>query len=305
MIPHAFAIFDVDDVVVDMDNLARAAQAACRAPLVEALGESVGAAVHADFVQGYADLRGQLRAPPGYQHPPYEARRAAITRWQRGVTEEGHEVKIWSRQTLLAVAMERHGVPVTGALIHRIVDDTYWRTVREMTQILPDAEQVMTALHEAGIPVQLATNSDGFLRYDEASETFRYDPDHAVAEKHRRLSLLERLGLYPRDISVGDPVGKPDERFYDAVVAAFEAKLGTPVDLSKTIAIGDSLTNDVEPLMRKGAVHGAWLLRNHPERSWGWLDGTEDIHRRIARLTDLRQLFEVDWSARPAPAVNG
>ena len=279
-----------------MDRLARAAQEACRAPLLDALGAEVGEAVYLDFVQGYDDLRGQLRASPGYTHAPYASRRAAIANWQRGVLDAGHELKIWSRQSLLAVALERNAVPVTADLVHGIVDDGYWQYARDHSQLREDAVSVLGALERAAIPFHLATNSDGFLVFDSAEMTFRYDPEHAAAEKRRRLRCLERVGIRPADVTVGDPIGKPDPRFFDGVVADFSARLGRPLELDQTLVIGDSLTNDIMPLVDRGAKHGAWVVAKHPAVPQ-WLAGPTEGHRRVLRIQRLTALTAYDWSA--------
>ena len=301
VVEFGFVVFDVDDVIVDMDALAAVANHACLAPLMAALGESVGSAVHADFVQGYADLRRQLRAPPGVDHPPHHALRAEIDRWQSAVVSAGHEVKPWSRQTLLAVALERNGVTLSGELIHGVVDEVYWGTIRTQSRPTPDATAALNALRATGVPFHLATNSDGFLLFDDVTRTFRYDPVHAAEEKRRRLECLSTIGIEPADISVGDPIGKPDRRFYDVVLAEFAAKHGGPIDLSRMLVVGDSLSNDVEPLLAMGAARGAWLLK---ERSPGrpvWLDGPSPHLRRVVQIQRLGQLSEIDWSERPAP----
>ena len=294
MVEFGFVILDVDDVVVDMDALAAAAQNACLAPLVSELGENVGAAVHADFVRAYADLRRQLRASPGEAHPSYAPLRAAIDRWQAAVVAAGHEVKPWSRQTLLAVALEQQGVPVSGTLIHHVVDEVYWGTIRIQSRPTPDATAAINALRATGVPFHLATNSDGFLLFDDVTATFQYDPIHAVEEKRRRLQCLSTIGIEPSDITVGDPIGKPDRRFYDGVLADFEAKLETPIDLSRTLVVGDSLSNDVEPLLLMGAARGAWLLKERPLGAPAWLDGPEPLDR-VIQVQRLSQLAEVDW----------
>ncbi len=298
MIPHAFAIFDVDDVVVDMDGLAAAANAACRAPLVAALGPDVGDAVHRDFVAGYDTLRAQLRAGAGVEHEAYRALFAAIARWQQDVVASGHEVKLWSRHTLLAVALERHGAPVVGDLVHGVVDEVYWATIRERSRVTPDATATLRRLQAEDVPVHLATNSDGFLLFDETTGGFRYDPDHAVAEKKRRLQCVRTVGLEAEDITVGDPIGKPQPQFFERVRADFARKLGGSIDLSRTLAVGDSLTNDIEPLMRQGAGHGAWLLRNSPTSTLTWMDGPAPFHRRVVRIRRLTQLADVPWASR-------
>lgn len=255
-----YVIFDVDDVVIDTDSAGAAAEAAVYEPLAKYLSPAKARAATAGLAEGYEILRRQLRRPAGEKPTEFTAHESKIRRWQRGVLEDSHELKLWSRDSLLAIALEEAGAEVRGPVVAAAVD-RYWEALRDETRVSDDAKRIVGALRARGIAVHLATNSDGFLRWDEARKTFAYDPDEAVKKKIARLGKLSELGLEPRDISVGDPVGKPKLAFFEKVLRELGAKLGKTIDPARVYAVGDSLTNDVLPLIELGAGGGAWLVR--------------------------------------------
>ncbi|MBK7857288.1 MAG: HAD family hydrolase [Archangiaceae bacterium] len=226
-------ILDVDDVMVDTDGAVAAAMAA--------LDARVAGLLQRHYQTLISDLRGEK--PVAY--PPLRQR---IEGWQRGLLE----VKQWSRECLLAICFEDIGVKPTAALIEREAR-AYWGAITEKTVVYPDAAELIGVLKARGIDFQLATNSDGFLDFDEARQTFTYAPEVSARRKIERLGLLAELGITPAHITVGDPVGKPLEGFYRKVLADIAARTGKSVDVARTLAVGDSFTNDVEPFMRLGA----------------------------------------------------
>lgn len=260
-----FAIIDVDDVFVDMDQLADASVDAVAATLRERLGDDKGLEVVDRFREHYAILRGELRSTE-HQSEAFLSLHADIVRWQRGVASEGFELKPWSRETMLAVALEREDVPVTGELVHDVVD-SYWTVLAEQSRLFDDAVRVVTRLRDAGYFVHLASNSDGNLLYDDERQTFRYDPAHARRTKRARLGVLSGAGVDPDHVSLGDPIGKPDLEFFRVVLRAAEERAGAPLVLEEGIAIGDSFSHDVRPLLDLGVARGAWLLRRKDEAS--------------------------------------
>jgi FMN phosphatase YigB (HAD superfamily) len=234
-------IFDVDDVMVDTDAATRAA-----ADSVESV---LGAKVSRAFQKSYEVLIRNLR---GESAPEYPALRKRIEGWQR----ELKEVKQWSRECLLAIALEDAGETPTFAKVEAAAR-VYWRTLTEKTVVYPDAAEMARRLAADGIGVHLATNSDGFLKLDEPRGTFIYDPADSARRKKDRLHMLG-----PLPITVGDPVGKPLPGFYAQVLQ----DLGRKVEMSRVLAVGDSLTADVLPFVKLGA-QGVWLKRHGPLES--------------------------------------
>lgn len=272
------AVFDVDDVVLDMDHLARAAQRAVAEALTPHVGATVGAAVHRRLEAFYGVLRRNLRASSADAAPEFTALYARIAAAQRGVTEAGFEVKPWSRQVLVALALEDEGVSVRAAAVHAGAA-AYWSTLAAGTRVLDDAARALDRARAAGFVVHLATNSDGWLRYDEAAGTFVYDPTEARALKLERLSPLWAHGLEAQDVTVGDPVGKPHAGFYRQVFDDVAAKTGAPVATAGGIAIGDSLMHDVAPFLGLGLPRGIWILRRGEA-------ATDDGRVRVVRSLD-------------------
>jgi FMN phosphatase YigB (HAD superfamily) len=282
--------FDVDDVMLDMDRIAHLGVQAVLTPLSLAIGEDAARVVQASFAEGYAILIRQLRSA-GVVHPEYVALRAEIARWQRGVTEAGYELKMFSRHALLAIALEKHGHRVTEALVHGAVDH-YWQVLADATEVFPDARAVIAELVAQRVPFLLATNSDGFLLLDERAQTFRYDPEDAVRRKLLRLGALRAIGIADEQISIGDPIGKPNQEFYAQVLSDFARFYGREAELERAVAVGDSLTSDVLPLMQLGVRWGAWLVRGRQEAS-----SFLEAHPNVAAIRSLSELWSVPWPA--------
>ena len=176
------AIFDVDDVVIDMDEAAQVAEGAVRERLRAHLSLELADRVAVGLGEGYDVLLQQLRGGAGRQDEAHERLLSRLRWWQRGAIERGFEFKVFSRHTLLAAALEAQGVPVTAAIINDVVD-AYWAAIRDASVILEDARWAIERCRALGAHVHLATNSDGFLIFDEAAQTFHYDPEDAVKKK--------------------------------------------------------------------------------------------------------------------------
>lgn len=284
-------LFDVDDVVIDTDAACAAAERSVAEPLAEYLPRAVAEQVAAGLSEGYEILRRQLRRPAGERPEEFVAQETKIKYWQRGVLEAGHELKLWSRDSLLAIALENAGVVVRGELVSAAVDH-YWRVLAEQTRVYEDAKSIISFLRVQGIAVHLSTNSDGFLSFDAARGLFAYDPEDAVRKKIARLSSLRELGLSAVDVSVGDPIGKPKRAFYEKVLREVSVKLGRTIDPARVFPTGDSLTNDVLPVIELGAGSGAWLVR----KSAGV--APLDEHPGVSRISSLADLTAESFGLR-------
>ncbi len=261
-----YAVFDVDDVVIDTDVACAAAERSIVDPLRNDLGEARASTVVSAFSAAYDELRRELRRPAGEPRESFQRLVQRIIAWQKGVLDAGHELKLWSRDSLLAIALEDAGVEVTRARLEA-GGDAYWRTMTDRTEVFADAFAIVERFSSLGVFVHLATNSDGFLRFDEARATFVYDPEHARRRKLDRLGAIRALGLVDRDLTVGDPIGKPQPAFYERVLEEFAQKLGErTIARDRVIVVGDSLSNDVLPFLAAGIERGAWLVRSAADR---------------------------------------
>ncbi|WP_089935856.1 HAD family hydrolase [Candidatus Entotheonella palauensis] len=258
-----FVICDVDDVLLEMGQISHLTEASLIEPLTRHFGAAQGEGVQREFMRSIGIMRQQLGNPSSVVDDRYQDIMARMAWWQRGVTEAGYEVKIWSRHALIACALEACALPVTAAVVNDVTDH-YWAFVAQHAAVYSDAAALIQELWRAHIPVHLATGSDGFLIFDEPRQTFVYDPEDAIQRKLDRLQGLYELGFQPEQISIGDPVGKPSPAFFHSALRDFSQHLGCEIDLGQTIAIGDSLTHDILPLLELGAGHGVWLQRETP-----------------------------------------
>ena len=103
-------IFDVDDVFVNMYQAEFRAEDAVGHRLRRHLSDERAAAVHQRFVSGFATLRAELERVGGQAAPAFVHAHARTTEWQRDVTAAGHPVKLWSRDALLAIALEADSI---------------------------------------------------------------------------------------------------------------------------------------------------------------------------------------------------
>jgi len=259
-----YAILDVDDVVLATQQAEPGAARALRTALAPLLGDEKAATVHQEFVKNWRTMQRQHWSSNETVSDDYAALSEQISHWQQGVIEQGYEVKPWSRQALLACALVSQQVEVSERLV-RDVTEAYWLELAESVGVHPDAVVAVDRLRSAGCQLHLATDSDGFLVLDEARQTFRYDPEASARGKIRRLTALWRLGFDPRDVTIGDPIGKPTLEFSRRTIADYSEKIGHDIDLRQTVVVGDSLSRDIEPFLKAGVAAGVWLVRERAD----------------------------------------
>lgn len=245
------AILDVDDTLVGTDD----AVAAGAAVVGEGLG-SVGVEVQEGFARAYQLTQEWVMGWRSPSEPELAGLIACTRRYQAAVLAAGHELKYWSRETMLAWAFERAGVEVKGPAIAAVMV-RYWEAVRDATVLAPGAAEVVDVLRSSGVPFVFATNSDGVLVWE--GDAFAYDPEYARRIKLGRLrGALEALGVEDDAVLVGDPVGKPTAQFAGRVMDALERRTG-PRAWGRSVAIGDSYPGDIAPFLALGVGRGIWL----------------------------------------------
>ncbi|MBI2375616.1 MAG: hypothetical protein HYV07_16595 [Deltaproteobacteria bacterium] len=87
------------------------------------------------------------------------------------------------------------------------------------------------------------------------------------------------------DVTIGDPVGKPEPGFCAATLERFRAR-HPELSLEGCLAVADSLGSDVLPFLGVGVARGAVIVRGGEPPS-GFLDG---LHRVVL----LRTLLELE-----------
>lgn len=247
-------ILDVDDTVIRMDVAVRAGIGAVGA--ATGLDGDAADAVQQQFGRAYRLTQQWVMGWRAEDEPELAGLLECARRHQAPVLAAGHELKYWSRETMLAWAFESVGVDFDGALVMRVMR-AYWDAVAAATELAPGAVATLEALRAAEVPFVLATNSDGMLSW--TARGLEYDPEFSRRGKLRRLErALGQLGVEPDDVEVGDPIGKPSPRYAQRVMATVAARFGAP-RWERVLAIGDSYPGDIEPFLAQGVGAGVWL----------------------------------------------
>lgn len=284
MIAVRGVVFDIDDVLLDMDTLAVEAVDALVEPLSAHIG-STAKSVADGLGALYEILRRQLRSGAGESHDEAQALVARLHAWQAGVGTQGYQPKLWSRQVMLAEVLRTHGIAPSRALIEPVIEH-YWQVIGARSHLFADAQALLARLQALRIPIRFATNSDGHLSFDDQAQTFTYDPMLAVQRKYQRLGPLWALGFLPAQVHVGDPVGKPHPAFAQKVLDAFKKEAS--LEPASLLVVGDSLNHDLLPFLGLGVHHGVWVLRRESGQA-------------PAGVQIVRSLDEIDYEFRSNP----
>jgi FMN phosphatase YigB (HAD superfamily) len=153
-------------------------------------------------------------------------------------------LKPWSREAWILIAARHLKMKLTPQQVEE-GRTKYWNALSNYSHLYNDAVDFLEQIQEAKIPLILITSSDSICR---VTEDCLLAYDMVISDYHKR----NRLKLQPiqyQGIVVGDPIDKPDPRFFDKVfglVAEFGNFLKEAI-----LVIGDSERNDLkEPQLR-------------------------------------------------------
>lgn len=154
---------------------------------------------------------------------------------QRGIPSY-YGLKYWSKETMILIASQEAGRKVTAQNIIA-GRDGYWRGRNGGSRVYNDVVSFADRLEKLGKPLILMTGSYSILQVGE-DFSLRYDPIYS--EKYKRESLKDVLPFPYQEIVIGDPIDKPDPRFFDKLLKRIKN------DPEKILVIGDSDRNDLE-----------------------------------------------------------
>lgn len=160
-----------------------------------------------------------------------------IKRMEALQAKSGYEPKVWSREAYAVIAAQDSGIHIDKNKIDE-ARDVYWQAVLENYSLFRDAQEFIAFLKTQSIPLVLMTGSDAILRVNK-DLSLDYDPNFSREYKLQRLSKYFP-GL---PIIIGDPIDKPDTRYFDVVSKVID-KLGN-FSNDKILFVGDSEKNDL------------------------------------------------------------
>jgi FMN phosphatase YigB (HAD superfamily) len=158
---------------------------------------------------------------------------------------EAYGIKPWSREAWIIIAAQQLQMAITPQQVEE-GRDKYWHTLSNNVVLYDGTQEFLASLQETGIPLVLMTSSDSICRVEE-DHAVRYDPVYSEHYKRRR---LKRLPLLYQALIIGDPIDKPDPRFFDKVFRAVAGLGAFPMD--KILVVGDSERSDLQEPRQRG-----------------------------------------------------
>ena len=163
----------------------------------------------------------------------------------------------WSRQLGAVYVQEALGLPVNREEAEHI-GNFYWQNIAAHVVVYPAARAFLERMQAAGMRFHIFTGSDSHLQW--VGGEWMYDPEYSRRVKAERIVPLTEMGLRPTSVTIGDPVDKPDPRFYRTMLENASVAAGERIDSSSAVTVGDSHEADVRaPLAILGFKAGYWL----------------------------------------------
>lgn len=157
--------------------------------------------------------------------------------------------KVFSRETDLIIAANKFDRILKKEEIEK-GRDVYWDAVGRYSSVYPDAGEFINYVGQMKRPLILMSGSDGVMQVTTYG-TLIYDPHFSACRKQQR---FQHLPFSYAKAVFGDPVDKPDPRFFDKVFTAVQDSVGHQPKAAEMLFVGDSLGNDLKVPYEQGAL---------------------------------------------------
>jgi len=124
--------------------------------------------------------------------------------------------------------------------------DAYWHGVANHSPIYPDAKKFLEKINKNNTSLIIMTGSDSVMKVSQ-NLSLEYIPELSKRYKAKR---VERCGIKYQSLIIGDPIDKPDERFFDLVEKEIK-KLGS-FHKKNILFFGDSYRADLKVPEKRG-----------------------------------------------------
>lgn len=155
-------------------------------------------------------------------------------------------LKYWSKGTMILIAAQELEKQVASEKLTK-ARDAYWEGRAEKSTLYPDSLPFVKHLEQLGIPLYLMTSSYHILQIGE-DLSLTYDPE--ASRRYKEKKMQDHLGFEFSGLTIGDPVDKPDRRFFEKVFDNIkkDQKIEDldPYTLQKILVLGDSDRNDLQ-----------------------------------------------------------
>ena len=254
---------DIDDTLIDTKAMHGEAAPALISLIAQMIGRAQAVSLIDRFQEIFDELLSAHQRAGGSEEPKthlddrVEACQADI-RTQWGVT------KRFSREVLLWLAAQDSKVTLNAEQLASAAD-AYWQHMTRNPLVFSDAVELFAAIKErTGRHPLLMTSSDARFTLSPTGQ-FSYDPVRSREFKRTRVRALAARGFPYESVFIGDPVDKPDPKYFENVFRSIEKKLDPPQDY-RIMVVGDSFSADIAtPLAINDRVLGVLCKRGHAE----------------------------------------
>lgn len=160
---------------------------------------------------------------------------------RRVENHEGSDI-FWSRELWLYAAQGATGVTISAPVAVEAAE-SYWRAIGDSACLYEDAQEFFASQwwKDSAWELVLVTSSDARLRVAPDGNRLVYDPRYSEQKKWGRIPVSLRQLSSHNGIFVGDPVGKPDPRFWSTVAT----NIGYDPKEDIAVMVGDSPAVDL------------------------------------------------------------
>lgn len=242
---------DVDDTLINTAKNTDIASVGIKQVFTARFGEDIGVTIQENFKDIFHTMMAGLQnktdsdwATSAIKKAVFDELWEQIVNYQQDIKEKYGAVKKFSREIFIKISADRAKLQVDPELIYEAAD-TYWVTLSEKTELLPGVKELNDAIEQHHRPLFLLTSSDARFKL-KSNGQFEYIPEYSEAFKRGRMQLLRNKGLNFNIVSIGDPEDKPHLDFFQKGIKLAEEDLGSSINTSHAIFMGDSFAADLQ-----------------------------------------------------------
>ena len=242
---------DVDDTLINTAKNTDIASEGIKQVFTARFGEDTGITIQENFKDIFHTMMAGLQnktdsdwATSAIKKEVFDELWEQIVNYQQEIKEKYGAVKKFSREIFIKIAADRAKLQIDPELIYEAAD-AYWVTLSEKTELLPGVKELNDSIKQHNRPLFLLTSSDARFKL-KSNGQFEYIPEYSEAFKRERMQLLRNKGLNFNIVSIGDPEDKPHLDFFQKGIKLAEEDLGSSINTSHAIFMGDSFAADLQ-----------------------------------------------------------
>ncbi len=226
-------ICDIDYTLVDFDQAHEAGMGAIGAVMGQEFAREVAKCFHLTL-HGHR-MTTERDWPDRAEYEGLQEKTKSL--YESFSSVHGH--KVWSREAWIILTADKLKMKITKVQVEHL-RDAYWNAVAKNSPLYEDAKYFLATLEKDQAALVLMTGSDSILQISDDLSVM-YEPKFSEEYKKRR---VEKMNLHAREVIIGDPIDKPDPRYFEKVFG--QVMRISDAKKNEILFVGDSLRNDLE-----------------------------------------------------------